>query len=683
MMNDFLFELGCEELPSKAVKTLSLSLQTFMTAALAARQWEYQSLRVFATPRRLAVLITGLCENAPVQTQIRRGPSRAAAFDEAGNPTKALLGFMRSCNAEIPQLKEVETDKGIWMEYTQSLPQLTVTHAMPALIIEALAALPITKPMRWGSSAIEFVRPVHWIVMLYADQVVEATVFGIKAGQTTYGHRFHHPQACLIASAAAYESLLKAASVMPDFEQRRENILQQLHALANAQGMQAVIADALLDEVTSIVEWPVALMVAFDPVFLQVPVEALIASMQVHQKCFALKNPDGSLCPFFITVSNIQSTNPQQIVAGNEKVMRARLSDAAFFFNQDKKQPLAARIGLTETVVFQEKLGSLADKVTRMEPLLLALSALLPALPLPQALRALALSQCDLMTGMVGEFPELQGIMGYYYALHDGEHPQVACALKEQYWPRFSGDLLPTSLPGLALSLIQRLDTLLAIFSIGQIPSGVKDPFKLRRHALATVRLLMALPATVPLSTLLAASPLSTSPLVEAVHAFILERLPAYYQIQGISAEVVAAVLATQKNVFSDMDKRVQALAVFSQQPQAGALSAACKRVGNVLQHAESASGITQLRVACLTEPAEKALWHALEEVVTLSATHYAQGDYAAVLTLLAGLKEPVDDFFDKVMVMVDDPVLRANRLALLRRLQALLQGVADIGCLS
>ncbi|MGL6029053.1 MAG: glycine--tRNA ligase subunit beta, partial [Legionella sp.] len=485
-----------------------------------------------------------------------------------------------------------------------------------------------------------------------------------------------------------YEQQLKDAYVIADFAQRKAAIKQQIEQLATPLNATVIMPEQLLDEVTSIVEWPQALIAGFDPEFLDVPAEALIASMQSHQKCFALKDATGKLMPYFITVSNIASTNPQQVIMGNEKVMRARLSDAAFFFRQDKKQVLSGHIAATKNIVFQTKLGSVHDKVSRVDALVAYLT---PSLGLDeaQAARAVALSKCDLLSGMVGEFPELQGLMGYYYALNDGEHEQVARALDEQYMPRFAADELPASSLGLALSLADRLDSLVGIFAIGQKPSGVKDPFKLRRHALAMVRMLIHTAAELKLTDLITqASSAYDSALIQdkstlaELKPFMLERLNSFYLAQDIRIDLILAVRARQDEWLYDFDKRLKALTSFVGLPAAASLSAACKRVNNLLSHAESISELPALNESLLSAGAEQALYQHLSQLRQTVEPLYQRGDYSAILTLLAELKEPVDAFFDHVMVMVDDEQLKQNRLALLVQLRDLLQGVADISML-
>lgn len=688
MLNDFLFELGTEELPSGAVWPLADALANNLIASLAAAKIKHGSVHHFATPRRLAVLILDVEVSQPDQTVSRRGPAVAAAMDVQGKPTPALLGFAKSCGVTVNELHVTKTDKGEWWVYEAVNPGENTKDLLPNMVREAIAALPIAKPMRWGNGEEQFARPVHWAVLLFGQDVVPCEILGVTAGRQSHGHRFHHPEAIEITSPRAYETLLKDAFVVADFAARRQMIVEQVQQLAAKHDYKVVMPEALVDEVTSIVEWPQALLAGFEREFLDVPPEALIAAMQSHQKCFALQDKQGHLQPCFITVANIVSSNSNQVIAGNEKVMRARLSDAAFFFRQDKRQSLQHYYEATASVVFQARLGSLQDKMIRLQALMEYLSHPLQLEPL-QALRAAQLSKCDLMTGMVGEFPELQGLMGYYYALHDGENEVVAEALNDQYMPRFSGDELPQTTLGLALSLADRLDTMVGIFAIGQKPSGVKDPFKLRRHALAIVRLLVKTPAALNLSSLIdytlhvygqKLQPIDAT--IKDLKPFILERLQSFYQAQGFSAELVQAARARQDDWLFDLDKRIQALNVFVTLPEAASLSAACKRVNNLLQHAALTTDKPVIDASLFEGAAEKFLFEQVQKVEEMIAPLYSAGDYSNILNHLASLREPVDAFFEHVMVMVENSALKLNRLNLLMRLQNLLQGVADISLL-
>jgi glycyl-tRNA synthetase beta chain len=688
MANDFLFELGCEELPSAAVFPLAQALKDNLLSLLNKAQIQYGAVKFFATPRRLALLILELNEEQPSQTIIRRGPALTAAYQANGEPAPALLGFAKSCNVDVSCLSTNKTDKGEWIIYETHIQGVKTKELLPQMLNESLKNLPIAKAMRWGNGEEEFVRPVHWAVMLFGNEVITTSIFGVTTSRYTCGHRFHHPASLEIKEPKSYESQLREAYVVADFVARRELILQQVNQIARQQNAQPIIPESLLEEVTSIVEWPQAIMANFEKAFLKVPPEALIASMQAHQKCFALQDMSGSLLPHFIAIANISSANAKQVAAGNEKVMRARLSDATFFFDQDRKQALSHYRAATAKVVFQAKLGSLEDKAERMQALMKILNKPLE-LSQEHANRAAELSKCDLMTGMVGEFPELQGLMGYYYASQGGEALEVAVALKEQYMPRFAADELPSTNLGLALSLADRLDTLVGIFAIGEKPSGARDPFKLRRHALAVARLLLATPAKLELSTLVNEAfkiygeklPGSRAN-IEEIKPFILERLQSHYQNQNIGIDLFQAVRARQDEWLYDFDKRIHALAQFISLPEASSLAAACKRVGNLLQQADLTLTLKPINEELLTEGAEQALFAHLSKMEGILKPLYEDADYRNILAQLASLREPVDAFFEHVMVMEDDEALKRNRLQLLLRLQTLLQGVADISLL-
>ncbi|KTC65563.1 glycyl-tRNA synthetase beta chain [Legionella adelaidensis] len=684
MSNDLLVEIGCEELPSQAVRPLAEALANNITAALLNEKLTHGKVTYFAAPRRIAVLVYDVQTKQEDKKISRKGPACAMTIDDEGRPTQALLGFARSCGVRVEDLSTEKTNKGEWWVYETQTPGAQTIDLLPELINQAVNKLPIAKPMRWGEGEVEFARPVHWVVLLFGEHIIKTKVLGVNTGNQSVGHRFHYPQAIEVTSPRLYESILHDAFVIADFEERKKRILEQVQELSNQKGFTPIIPENLLEEVTSIVEWPNALMAHFEKEFLNVPAEALIAAMQVHQKCFALRDHNHQLVPYFITVANIASNNTAQVIKGNEKVMRARLSDADFFFKQDKKRPLIEYREATMNVIFQTGLGSLFDKSLRLEAFM---EYLIQPLNLVrnQAMRAATLSKCDLMTGMVGEFPELQGLMGFYYAQNDKEDEPVATALYEQYLPRFSADELPQSPLGVALSLADRMDTLVGNFSLGQKPSGTKDPFKLRRHALAIVRLLLTNSIEINLSSLIQQGiknygnlALANRELVDDVKSFILERLQSYYQAQGISGDFVLAVLKKQDDWLYDFDRRLKALVEFSNVEAASSLSAACKRVNNLLQHADSKDNCP-VDSSLLKEPAEKALLQHVEKIEQAIAPLYTSSEYNSILNLLASLKEPVDGFFDHVMVMVDEPQLKQNRLRLLLRLQGLLQGIADI----
>jgi glycyl-tRNA synthetase beta chain len=687
-VRDLLFELGTEELPSGSVFPLAESLANHLKANLAKACVSHDVVQFFATPRRLAVLIRNVQESALSQTLSRRGPAFNAGLGADGKPTPALIGFARSCGVTVDELTVIETDKGKWWNFEKVAEGVKTTELLPSLLSESLAALPISKPMRWGDGDAEFVRPVHWAVLLFGEDVIPCSLMGVQTGRQSHGHRFHHPEAFDVVSPLYYEAALKDAFVIADFGKRRQLIVDQIKSLTQSAGFIEVMPSALLDEVTSIVEWPVALMAKFEETFLEVPAEALVASMQSHQKCFALRSLKGDLVPYFITVSNIKSQHPLQVIAGNEKVMRARLSDAAFFYHQDRRKPLIDYREATAQVVFQEKLGTLFDKSERLK---LVLNQLVEPLHLDayQASRAAELSKCDLMTGMVGEFPELQGLMGSYYARYSHEENAVEVALYEQYLPQSSADKLPESALGGALSLVDRLDTLVGAFALGQKPSGVKDPFKLRRHALAVARLLAHMEKAPPVSQLIQCALASygeklklEAGSMEALHAFILERMYAFYEAQGITADFVHAVRCQQEDCLFDLDQRIRALQTFAKRQEAVSLSAACKRVNNLLHHASAGIDNECIDTVLLQEPAEIDLYKRLQSTSLAVDSYYVKRAYQDILSQLASLREPVDAFFEHVMVMVDNDMLKRNRLNLLRSLQKLLQGVADISLL-
>ncbi|MCX7117948.1 MAG: glycine--tRNA ligase subunit beta [Legionellales bacterium] len=685
---DLLFELGTEELPSGSVRPLAQDLASRMVQALAAANIQHGEVRHFSTHRRIAVLMKDVQSMCGLQTISRRGPSVALSLDKAGDPLPSLLGFAKSCGVEVSDLSRSKTEKGEWWIYDAVKPPEKTKDVLAQIIHESLLKLDIAKPMRWGAGELSFVRPVHWVVLLFGDEVVDVKVLGVTSGRKSFGHRFHHPEEITITSPRAYPSLMKEAFVVADFSERRQMIVEQVLHQAELLKANVIMPDALIDEVCSIVEWPQALLAHFDAGFLDVPAEALIAAMQVHQKCFSVCDAEGRLLPHFITVANLASTHPLRVIAGNEKVMRARLSDAAFFYKQDQRQPLSHYFEATSRVIFQARLGSLQDKMQRMQAMISHLVAPLQ-LKEEDALRAAELSKCDLMTGMVGEFPELQGIMGAYYARHDLESLAVSEAIKEHYLPRFSADDLPSSTLGIALSMADRLDTLVGSFAIDQRPTGVKDPFKLRRHALAMVRLLLSTKAQLSLSTLISqaleAYGEGLKPNVASMaqlKPFILERLQSYYQSQGISSSLVQAVCKRQDDWTYDASQRISAMLTFESQGESAILSALCKRVSHLLKQASLPAGDVEVDAKRLIEPAEIALYERVLSVEREVVPEYVAGDYGRILSHLAVLASPVALFFEQVMVMVDDKALRENRLRLLTRVQQVLHGVADLSLL-
>jgi glycyl-tRNA synthetase beta chain len=684
---DLLIEIGTEELPPKALGRMRDALQSSLQSLLEENGLAHGNSRAYATPRRLAVIIGDVPVAQADRDITKRGPAVKAAFDADGKPTKPAEGFARSCGVAVSELEEMETPKGRWLVYNSTVTGKATTDLIPALLEKALKALPMPKRMRWGNSDIEFVRPLHWVVLLFGEEPVAANILGVDSGRYSRGHRFHHNEPIAIAAPGAYvETLEQDGMVEVDMERRRESIRTQVTEAGAALGGQALIDAALLDEVTALVEWPVAISGSYDPRFLEVPAEALISSMQDHQKYFPVIDEQGKLLPFFITVANIASKDPEQIKAGNERVIRPRLEDATFFWNQDRKQSLHSRATQLDDMTFQKKLGSLGDRQTRIGAIATTLAGQ-TGFDVEPIQRAAALCKCDLVTSMVFEFPDLQGIMGRYYALHDGEDERVATALDEQYQPRFAGDALPDSETGQALAIAERLDTLVGIFALGQKPTGDKDPFGLRRSALGLLRILIEKQLDLDLRSLID-NAASNYPAALKVHtigddlfSFMMERLRAWYLDAGYTVPVFAAVLARQPARPLDFDQRMRAVRAFHDLPEADSLSAANKRIRNILRKAETAIP-AQYEKALLQEPAEQALAAALEDLDTQTSPLFKQRNYTTALCKLAALHAPVDDFFDNVMVMTDDEALRDNRLALLQALSDLFLQVADISLL-
>ncbi|MFW3962956.1 glycine--tRNA ligase subunit beta [Acinetobacter radioresistens] len=681
-----LFELGCEELPPKSLKTLRDALQAETVKGLKDAGLAFDSIEAYAAPRRLALKIVNV-DGAQADTQKRfDGPAVQAAYDAEGKPTKALEGFMRGQGISIDQVSTFQAGKVEKVCYLKDVKGQSLDVLLPQILQTALDHLPVAKRMRSAASRTEFVRPVKWVVLLKDDQVIEATIQDHTAANVTYGHRFHAPDAITLANADAYLDALRAAKVVASFEERQAIIDQQVKALADEVNAIAIVPADLRDEVTSLVEWPVALRASFEERFLAVPQEALITTMQDNQKYFCLVNSDHKLQPYFITVSNIESKAPKQIIEGNEKVVRPRLSDAEFFFLQDQKQPLASRSEKLANMVFQAQLGTLWDKTVRIAMLAVELTKFTGA-QVADAERAAMLSKCDLTSELVGEFPELQGIAGTYYARLEGENDEVAEALGEQYLPKFAGDVLPKTKTGTTIALADRLDTLVGIFGIGQAPTGSKDPFALRRSAIGILRLIIENNLNVTIEALVnsalhAYGALITDPnktRSDAV-AFLEGRYRAKYEDQGVQVDVIQAVQAMSPASPLDFDKRVNAVNHFRNLPEAAALAAANKRVANILAKEAAPEGLVV--EASLIEDAEKALFAELAKITPVVEPLFAAKDYTAALSALAALRAPVDAFFDGVMVMADDSELKANRLRLLAQLRDLFTKVADISVL-
>jgi glycyl-tRNA synthetase beta chain len=684
MQHDLLIEIGTEELPPLALRRLAESFRDSLDGLLQENHLDHGAAHAYAGPRRLAVLIEKVPLTQPDREAVRRGPALMAAFDENGDPTRPALGFAQSCGVTVAELDQLETDKGsflAWRSVEQGRPAVEV---IPELVEAALKTLPVPRRMRWGDCEVEFVRPVHWVLLLLGTEPVEADILGITAGRYTRGHRFLHNEQIAIVEPAAYvQTLEDTGRVLVDMDRCRATIRAQVEAAGQALGGRARIDAELLDEVTALVEWPVAISGSFDRRFLEVPPEALVSSMQDHQKFFPVEDNDGQLLPHFITVANIDSKDPQQVRAGNERVIRPRLEDAAFFWNQDRKQALARRAEQLDTVTFQQKLGSLGDKQRRIGRIGAAIAGQL-GFDNEYVQRAAALCKCDLLTSMVYEFPELQGIMGRYYAAHDGETDEVAAALDEQYRPRFAGDALPDTPTGQALAIADRMDTLVGIFAIGQPPTGDKDPFGLRRAALGILRILIEKRLDLDLRSLVDtaaagyADDLVTDLNADELFGFMMERLRGYYLEQDYEADEFAAVLARQPRRPMDFDSRLAAVRAFRRLPESASLAAANKRIRNILRKAEAAIP-GHHDPALLQEPAEQALAAAIGKLEKLVSPLFENRDYTQALRELAALQAPVDKFFDDVMVMSDDATLRDNRLALLNALSDLFLQVADI----
>ncbi|MHA7816459.1 MAG: glycine--tRNA ligase subunit beta [Pseudohaliea sp.] len=682
-----LIEIGTEELPPKDLKTLGLALRDGLLKGLADRDLTRGEARWFATPRRLAVLVEDVAEAAPARQLELLGPPADRARDAQGAWTPAAAGFARKQGVDPDDLELIDTPKGQRLGLRREEPGARTADCVGAIVDEAVAGLPVSKRMRWGAHRFEFVRPVHWVMALFGEAVLPCEVFGIAAGNRTRGHRFHADRELTLARPEDYERTLAEARVVADFERRRGMIREQVLVEASALGAEAVIDEDLLDEVTGLVEWPVALTGAFDKRFLAVPPEALVSAMKEHQKYFHVVDDAGELLPHFITVANIESRDPAQVIAGNERVIRPRLADAAFFYEQDRQATLASRVEALKSVVFQKDLGTLWDKTSRVQCLIRELADAIGA-PADDGERAAHLAKADLTTELVLEFGDLQGIAGAYYARHDGEAPTVAEALQQQYWPRFAGDRLPEGPVATALALADRLDTLVGIFGIGQPPTGSRDPFALRRAALAVLRILVEKGLDLDLREALALAaaqfPAGTlaDDAVEQTLGYSIERFRAWFEDEGIATGSFRAVTALGPTRPLDIHRRVHAVHAFSEMPEAEALAAANKRVANILAKAGENDTAAAVDPARFTEPAEGALWDALREAGAASAAQLAEGAYREALAALATLREPVDRFFDEVMVNAEDPALRGNRLALLHVLRQHFLAVADISLL-
>jgi len=684
---DLLVEIGCEELPPKSLDGLR---EAFFAAVIRGLDdhgiaFESTNSRAYSTPRRLALLVRQVGSRQADRTQERRGPAISAAFDDQGQPTPAALGFARSVGLEVSALDRIETEKGAWLFARLELPGKGLDELIFPIVTQALRDLPVPRPMRWNDNEFSFVRPVHWLVVMHGSRVIEGTLLGQASDRLTYGHRVHAPGPHQLASSAHYVETLQNAYVMADQDQRRQRIRQVL-----TKADDAVMVDpALLDEVTNLVEWPIAVTCRFEETFLQVPHAALIASMQDHQKFFPVRDaadPD-RISNRFVAIANLESRDVAAVRSGYERVIRPRLADARFFLEQDQKQALEAYLSNLDRVVFQQKIGTLGDKSKRMADVSRNLAEILQ-LDRAAASRAARLAKCDLVTQMVGEFPELQGLMGHHYALTSGEPPAVAVAIGEHYSPAFAGDRIPSTDIGCLISIADRADTLVGIFAAGLRPTGNKDPFALRRAALGLVRILLEGGVEIPLNRILAlaANELSESveiapALLVEVREFIVDRLRHYFRDQGYGAELINAALASDWDTLPDLDRRLRAIDAFMGQDAAVSLAAANKRIGNILRRAEE-SFSTEIDEDLVSSGHERTLFEEITRLENELAPLLEKRDYAASLLALSGLRAAVDAFFDSVMVMDENAALRANRLALLARLKALFDRIADLSVL-
>jgi len=689
--NDFLVEIGTEELPPKALRSLMTAFADGLEAGVDEARLTHGSVHAFASPRRLAVMIKKLQSSQEDRKTTKKGPPVAVAFDKDGKLTAAAAAFARKCGIDVADLGREKTDKGEWLSCNVIEAGKAAAELMPELVEKALAALPIPRRMRWGAGTAEFVRPVHWIVLLHGDKVIKASILGVATGNKSHGHRFHSTKPITIKTPAAYlQALEESGHVIADFDKRRKLVKKGVTANARKAGGSVVDGEALYDEVTALVEWPVPITGTFDDEYLRLPRAAVISTLASHQRYFPVEDKSGALLPRFITVANLESKDPDQVRNGNERVIRPRLADAAFFWDSDRRKPLSARQEALRDVVYQRGLGSLHDKSLRTSALAASIAAALDV-DAAAVQRAAALAKCDLLTGMVGEFPELQGVMGRYYATSDGEPQSVADAIAEQYLPRFSGDALPASVAGRILAVADKLDTLAGVFAIGKPPSGNRDPFGLRRAALGIVRILIEcgldLDIKALIETAVAAQPkktAETNELSAALYTFISDRLRRYFLDldAGLATETFDAVLARSPASLVDFERRLEAVQAFIKLEPASSLAAANKRIANILKKAEQPS-LAAVKEKLLTDPAELALWEALRSARAVVAPLLESRAYTAALTELAKLREPVDAFFDNVMVMADDKAARNNRLALLGELRALFLDVADISRLS
>ncbi|OOF01761.1 glycine--tRNA ligase subunit beta [Salinivibrio sp. MA440] len=683
---NFLIELGTEELPPTALRTLAEAFASQFEAQLKDADLSHQGVTWYASPRRLALKVAALSDRQPDKVVEKRGPAVSAAFDADGNPTKAAMGWARGNGIDVSEAERLKTDKGEWLLYRQHVPGQAIDALLPVLADNALNKLPIPKPMRWGDKDTQFIRPVKTLVMLYGETLIEGTILGVASDRVIRGHRFMGEPNLTLAHADHYpERLEREGKVMADYEKRKALIIKDAKAAADAVGGMAELDEDLVEEVTSLVEWPVVLTASFENKYLKVPSEALVYTMKGDQKYFPVYDANGELLPKFIFVSNIESKDPTQVISGNEKVVRPRLADAEFFFDTDRRRPLIDRLPELDSAVFQKQLGTIKDKTDRITALAGQIAERIGA-DKAHTERAGQLAKCDLMTSMVFEFTETQGVMGMHYARHDGEPEAVALALNEQYWPRFAGDKLPTTPVSSAVAMADKMDTIVGIFGIGQAPKG-SDPFALRRAALGVLRIIVENGYQLDLVDLIRDAKaqyddrLTHKEVETEVLDFMLGRFRSWYQDMGYSVDIIQAVLARRPTKPADFDSRVKAVSHFRSLDEAEALAAANKRVGNILAKYDGELPST-VDSSLLQEDAEKALADVVAEKVAAVKPLFADSDYQGALTELAQLRTPVDTFFDNVMVMADDPALKANRLAMLHLIREQFLNVADISVL-
>lgn len=686
MAKEFLIELGTEELPPKQLRTLAEAFAANFAAELAAADIAHEGVTWFATPRRLALKVANLTESQPDRVVEKRGPAVNVAFDADGKPTKAAEGWARGNGITVEQAERLVTDKGEWLLFKEQVQGQQTASVVVDMAAKALANLPIAKPMRWGDKETQFIRPVKTLTILFGSELIQGEILGVASARTLRGHRFMGEAEFTIESAEQYPAILEErGKVIADYATRKAMIIEGSQQAAQQLGGIADLEDALVEEVTSLVEWPVVMTAKFEEKFLKVPAEALVYTMKGDQKYFPVYDASKKLLPNFIFVSNIESKEPRHIVEGNEKVVRPRLADAEFFFNTDRKRPLVDRLPLLENAIFQQQLGTIKDKTDRITELAGYIAEQIGA-DVEKSKRAGLLAKCDLMTSMVFEFTDTQGVMGMHYARHDGEAEEVAVALNEQYMPRFAGDELPSRGVSAAVAMADKLDTIVGIFGIGQAPKG-SDPFALRRASLGVLRILVEYGYQLDLVDLIAKAKslfgnrLTNANVEQEVIEFMLGRFPTWYQDAGFSIDIIQAVLARNPTKPADFDQRVKAVSHFRALEEAEALAAANKRVGNILAKYDGELG-EEIDLALLQEDAEKALAEAVEIMAEALEPAFATGNYQEALSKLAGLRAPVDAFFDNVMVMADDEALKKNRLTLLNKLRNLFLQIADISLL-